>query len=127
MFRLALPIILQNLVTTSLALVDTFMVGMLGEGPLAGVTNANTPIFVVLLLIFGVQSGSTVLISQYWGRRDEEAINRVLGVGIYVAGALSTLFALVLCFGSGPFMALFCNDAEVAAYAAQYGRIVGFS
>ena len=102
MFRLALPIILQNLVTTSLALVDTFMVGMLGEGPLAGVTNANTPIFVVLLLIFGVQSGSTVLISQYWGRRDEEAINRVLGVGIYVAGALSTLFALVLCFGSGP-------------------------
>ena len=86
MFRLALPIILQNLVTTSLALVDTFMVGMLGEGPLAGVTNANTPIFVVLLLIFGVQSGSTVLISQYWGRRDEEAINRVLGVGIYVAG-----------------------------------------
>ncbi len=127
MFRLALPIILQNLVTTSLALVDTFMVGMLGEGPLAGVTNANTPIFVVLFLIFGVQSGSTVLISQYWGRRDEEAINRVLGVGIYVAGALSTLFALVLCFGSGPFMALFCNDAEVAAYAAQYGRIVGFS
>lgn len=127
MFRLALPIILQNLVTTSLALVDTFMVGMLGEGPLAGVTNANTPIFVVLLLIFGVQSGSTVLISQYWGRRDQEAINRVLGVGIYVAGVLSTLFALLLCFWSGPFMALFCNDPEVAAYAAQYGRIVGFS
>lgn len=127
MFRLALPIILQNLVTTSLALVDTFMVGALGEGPLAGVTNANTPIFVVLLLIFGVQSGSTVLISQYWGRRDEEAINRVLGVGIYVAGALSALFALVLCFWSEPFMALFCNDGEVAAYAAQYGRIVGFS
>lgn len=127
MFRLALPIILQNLVTTSLALVDTFMVGALGEGPLAGVTNANTPIFVVLLLIFGVQSGSTVLISQYWGRRDEEAINRVLGVGLYVAGVLSTLFALVLFFWSGPFMALFCNDGEVAAYAAQYGRIVGFS
>lgn len=127
MFRLALPIILQNLVTTSLALVDTFMVGMLGEGPLAGVTNANTPIFVVLLLIFGVQSGSTVLISQYWGRRDEDAINRVLGVGLYVAGILSTLFALLLCFWSEPFMALFCNDPEVAAYAAQYGRIVGFS
>ena len=122
MFRLALPIILQNLVTTSLALVDTFMVGMLGEGPLAGVTNANTPIFVVLLLIFGVQSGSTVLISQYWGRRDEEAINRVLGVGIYVAGALSTLFALVLCFGSGPFMALFCyafNSVTQVYIAAQ--------
>lgn len=127
MFRLALPIILQNLVTTSLSLVDTFMVGALGEGPLAGVTNANTPIFVVLLLIFGVQSGSTVLISQYWGRRDEEAINRVLGVGIYVAGTLSTLFALLLFFRSGPFVALFCNDPEVAAYAAQYGRIVGFS
>ena len=127
MFRLALPIILQNLVTTSLALVDTFMVGALGEGPLAGVTNANTPIFVVLLLIFGVQSGSTVLISQYWGRRDQESINRVLGVGLYVAGVLSALFAVFLFFWSEPFMALFCNDGEVTAYAAQYGRIVGFS
>ena len=66
--RLALPILLQNLCTTLLGLIDTFMVGALGEAPLAAVTLANVPVFVIQLVIFGLQSGSSVLISQYWGK-----------------------------------------------------------
>ena len=63
---LAAPIVLQNLITSTLAMADTFMVGMLGELPMAAVTLANIPLFVVQLFIFGVQSGSSVLASQYW-------------------------------------------------------------
>ena len=65
---LAAPIVLQNLITSTLAMADTFMVGMLGELPMAAVTLANIPLFVVQLFIFGVQSGSSVLASQYWGK-----------------------------------------------------------
>ena len=68
LFLLALPLILQNLITTSLGFVDTFMVGMLGEAPMAAVTLANIPIFVVLLMVFGMQSGASVLISQFYGK-----------------------------------------------------------
>ena len=124
---LAFPLILQNLITDSLALMDTFMIGMLGEAPLAGVTLANIPIFVVILMTFGFQSGSAVLISQFWGKKDEKSICRVMGIAMYVAGALTFLFALVLLFVPGPFMSLFGNDPEVIAVAARYGRIVGFS
>ena len=38
LLSLALPILFQNLITNSLGLVDTFMVGTMGQGPLAGVT-----------------------------------------------------------------------------------------
>ena len=62
---LALPILIQNLITNSLGLVDTFMVGTLGEGPLAGVTLANIPVFVIQLMMFGIQSGPAGPISQY--------------------------------------------------------------
>lgn len=127
MVRLAIPIILQNLITNSLALVDTFMIGMLGEEQLAGVTLANIPIFVVQLLVFGIQSGSTVLISQYWGKRDTEAINRVIGIGFYIAGGITALFALLMFFMPAPFMSLFGNDAQVVAVAARYARIAGLS
>ena len=41
---LAVPIILQNLITSTLAMADTFMVGMLGEVPMAAVTLANIPL-----------------------------------------------------------------------------------
>lgn len=124
---LSLPIVLQNLVTTSLAMVDTFMVGMLGETPLAAVTLANLPIFVIQLLVFGIQSGSAVLISQYWGKKDTDSINRVIGVAAFVAGGISVLFALTLFFFPAQVMGLLTNDTGLRDIAAQYGRIVGFS
>lgn len=124
---LSLPIVLQNLVTTSLALVDTFMVGMLGEAPLAAVTLANLPISVIQFVVFGIQSGSSVLISQYWGKKDLDSINRVVGVSAFVAGGVSVLFALALFFFPTQIMGLLTNDAVLRDIAAEYGRIVGFS
>ena len=75
LFLLALPLILQNLITTSLGFVDTFMVGLLGNTELSAVTAANSPIFLVQVIIFGLLSGLTVLVSQYWGKGDTNAIN----------------------------------------------------
>ncbi len=127
LLALALPILLQNLITNSLGLVDTFMVGTMGQGPLAGVTLANIPVFVVQLMMFGIQSGSSVLISQYWGKGDMKAINRVMGIGMYAAGAIGLGFALIMGLFPNQFMSLFGKDAHVIATAARYARIVGWS
>lgn len=124
---LCIPIVLQNLVTTSLAMVDTFMVGMLGETPLAAVTLANLPIFVIQFVVFGIQSGSAVLISQYWGREDTDSINRVVGVSAMVAGGIAILFALALLLWPTQIMGMLTNDDTLRDVAAQYGRIVGIS
>ena len=124
---LAIPIILQNLITNSLGLLDTFMVGRLGETPMAAVTLANIPIFVIQLMTFGLQSGASVLISQFHGKGDERSINEVLGIGFYVAGGLTLVFGCIMFFFPLPFMSLFGNDAGVVALAAQYARIVAFS
>jgi len=128
LIKLSVPIVLQNLVIHSLGLVDTFMVGRLpGEIPMAAVTLANVPIFVMQLIVFGLQSGASVLISQYWGKKDTDAINRVLGIGIYAGAAVSIPFALVMFFFPASFMGLFSNNAPLVAVAAGYARIVGFS
>ena len=127
LLALALPILFQNLITNSLGLVDTFMVGTMGQGPLAGVTLANIPVFVVQLMMFGIQSGSSVLISQYRGKGDLQSINRVMGIGMYAAGAIGLAFALVMGFLPERFMGLFGNDPAVVATAARYARIVGWS
>ena len=111
--RLALPILLQNLCTTLLGLIDTFMVGALGEAPLAAVLVANIPVFVIQLVIFGLQSGSSVLISQFWGKGDTESINRVIGLGCYVAGAISLAFASVMFFLPEQLMGLLTDNQEL--------------
>lgn len=79
---LMLPMILQNFVTNFMALADNFMVGGLSQVALSAVTVANTPFFVLMLVCFGTQSGAAVLVAQYHGKGDLEAINRVLGVGL---------------------------------------------
>ena len=124
---LALPIVLQNLITSTLAMADTFMVGLLGELPMAAVALANIPLFMVQMFIFGVQSGATVLFSQYWGRQKMDDIQRVMGVAVWCVGTVALAVALLLWTAPEPFLSLFGDDPAIVALGAKYGRIAGFS
>ena len=84
LFRLTAPIALQNLITFSLGLIDTFMVSRLSNEAMAAVTTANVPVFLLISIVFGVQSGVGILISQYWGKKDMENISRAMGVAAYL-------------------------------------------
>ncbi len=126
-WMLALPIILQNLITTSLGFVDTFMVGLLGQSELSAVTAANTPIFLVQIIIFGLLSGLAVLVSQYWGKHDTEAINRCMGIALYTGVSLAALIALALFLVPRQVMALVTDNALLIQLGAPYLRIVGIS
>ena len=62
---IALPVALQGMLNTIVNLVDTMMIGQLGETTIAAVGLANKVFFVFSLLVFGVASGSGVLAAQY--------------------------------------------------------------
>ena len=124
---LAAPIVLQNLITSTLGMADTFMVGMLGEVPMAAVTLANIPLFVIQTLIFGMQSGSSVLMNQYWGKQDMQSINRVMGVAMWAASLITAVFVVVMVFWPVQFLGLFGNQPEVIRMAADYGQVAVIS
>ena len=65
--KLALPISLQNLLVSSFAMVDSFMVGTLGEEALAAVGMAGKLSWLLNLVLFGFNSGAAVFIAQFWG------------------------------------------------------------
>ncbi|NLB29364.1 MAG: MATE family efflux transporter [Clostridiales bacterium] len=119
--------ILQNLITSSAGLVDTMMVGTLGQDSLSGVSLANTPFFVAMLFVFGLQSGGSVLISQYWGKNDARTVNRVMGISWYFACIISTLFAAVVFFFPEQVMSITTDKPELLEVAVRYGRVVAFS
>lgn len=127
LITLAVPIVLQNIVNMSLSLMDTFMVGALGESELSGVTLANSLFFVLSLFVFGIQSGSSVLISQYWGKGDTATINRVMGLGMYCSGAVTLIAAFAFTFFPVQILSITSDNAELVEIAAEYARIVAFS
>lgn len=124
---LSLPIILQNIITTSLGFADIFMVGLLGNAEMAAATAANVPVFIIQVVIFGFQSGMAVLVSQYWGRGDTDSINRCLGVALYAVTGFSTLLALITFLFPAQVLRLITPNEELVDLAVRYIQIVGFS
>ena len=127
LFLLTLPVVLQNLVTTSLGLVDTFMVGMVGDIEMAAVTAANTPIFVLQCIIFGMQSGLGILVSQYWGHRDMENIRRSTNVAFLMVFLLTLLTSAAALLFPEQIMLLVTDNLQLVPVGAGYLRIVACS
>lgn len=124
---ITVPIALQNLLSNVLNLVDTLMIGRLGETPVAAVGLANKVFFVFTLLMFGINSGSGVLASQYWGKRELLNIRRVLRMSLFIAVGGSLLFLIpgILC--PKLVMSIFTPEKNTIAIGALYLGIIAFS
>ena len=127
LWTLAAPMILQNIITTSLGFADTFMVGLLGNAEMAAVTAANVPVFIIQIVIFGFQSGMAVLVSQYWGKGDIDNINRCMGVALYAVTGFSATLALITFFFPAQVLGLITPNPELIALGTRYIQLVGFS
>ena len=124
---LALPVAIQNVLTSSFQLVDTMMVSRLGDVTLSAVGMAAQWGWLGFVLIFGLCSGMSVFVSQYWGVKDYKGIRRVLGIGLLGGLAFSMVFLLVALCAPGWVLRLFNRDEAVIAAGCQYLRIVCFS
>lgn len=124
LFTLAIPIILQNLISFSVSMADSVMLGFVGQDEMAAVTLANSAFFVINLLIFGFQSGESVMISQYWGKGDKKSISRILGVAWMCVLTVTISFSAFAIFNPNAIMRLFTNEAHLIEKGARYVRAV---
>lgn len=127
LLKLSMPIVLQNLITFSLGLIDTFMVSQLGNAEMAAVTAANVPVFLLISIVFGVQSGLGILASQYWGKKDMRSISRAIGVASMVGMAVAAVLAAILFFFPVEVMDLLSNKHELSVLGAPYLQLIGIS
>ncbi len=124
MLAVALPIVVQNLVSASLHIIDGVMIGQLGDAPYAAVTQANRYTFVFQLFLFGVGSGCGILFSQYWGKRDVSVMRQVMGLCLRLTLLLATAFAGLAIISPETVAGLFLPRGESFGYAVDYLRIV---
>ena len=96
LLKLALPVMIQNFLGSFLNMVDTVMVGRLGEFEIAAVGIANQYFFFYHMILIGICSGCGVFISQFWGKRDITNIRRFVGLGI-----VSSLIVSLILLPSG--------------------------
>ena len=63
LIQLSVPIMLQNLLSSSVSFVDTMMIGLVSENALAAVGLANQMFFLIVLFYFGVSSGAAIFVA----------------------------------------------------------------
>lgn len=127
LMMLALPMAAQNLLTYAVGLVDSIMVGALGEAQLSAVTVANQPFFLFMMVIFGLSSGAGAMISQYWGMQDKDTISRLFGLTMRLSMLVGVVMTVLVLLLPEQVMRLYTNEAEVIAYGVRYLRVVGYS
>ncbi len=127
MLKIALPIMIQNLVTSSLNMADTIMVGKLGEVEIASVGIANQYFFLFTMILTGLCGGCSVFISQYWGKKDFANIKRMLGLGLVSALFVSIVFMVAGFISTDTIISLFNRDSIVIDLGGKYLFIVLFS
>ncbi|WP_410470485.1 MATE family efflux transporter [Clostridium sp.] len=124
---IAIPITFQLFLNTTLNFIDILMIGSLGETTIAAVGLANKVFFVFSLLLFGICSGSSILTSQYFGKKDIKSIRRVLGISL-VIGLIGSIFFVIpgiLC--PKLVMNIFIPSTNTIAIGASYLAIVAIS
>lgn len=124
---LAIPIALQNLLSASFSLVDTFMVAKLGGDHLAAMGMAGQWSWLLNIFIFGLVSGTSLFIAQYWGIKDIHSIRRTSGIAITSAIIFATLFTVIGAARPQIIISVFSRTPEIVGYGSDYLRIASFS
>ena len=127
LFRIGIPVLIQQILSIGLNLVDTIMVGKVSENALAAVGAANQIYFIYSVGIFGILSGAAVYAVQYWGLRDIVSLRKILGID-YLMCILVTVPTVALALLAAPkLILLFSDEPEVVALGTDYMQIVCFS
>lgn len=125
--NIAIPIALQNLITFSVSMADTVMVGRLGEINLSAVAIANHLQFILMVLIFGVGGGASVMASQYYGKKDIDSIHKVMSIMYRLCIIITIIFILIAIFIPKQFMNIYTTDKEVILQGIKYLKILSIS
>lgn len=122
----ALPIILQNLITNFVAMLDIVMVGQLHTAQISAVTISNNNLlFIFNLCMFGCASSAGIFTTQFHGSDDQEGIRHTFRFKFISCALLTVVAAAIFYFGSDTLVGLYLKgegDPVLAADTLFYGR-----
>ena len=121
---LALPLIGQNLITSSLNFLDNIMIGHLGETSIAAVGLANQYYLMFFLTTSAVSVGGSVLISQFWGKKEIHNIKKFAGIGLLLSLLSAIFFTSIAIIFPEFIIELFNKNDVVVLKGASYLKAV---
>lgn len=127
LFVVSIPIIIQNLIGSSLNMIDTLMIGRLGEIEIAAVGIANQIYLLILWGLTGICSGGMIFISQFWGKKDVENIRKMLALILMIGTIFSFTVIIAIEVFPNRIIGFFTDSEEVIVAGVAYIRVVAIT
>lgn len=127
-FHTAVPIVIQQLVTSFVSMLDNIMVGQVGTLQMSAVSIANQLLNIFMLAIFGTVTGAGIYGAQFAGKEDWDNDRKVLRFKLVLAGLITIGFISVYGFFGKQLLGTFMNSdtnspadiAKTMGYASSY-------
>ena len=125
--KIAGPSALEALLVGLIGAVDTMMVGTVGNGAIAAVGITIQPKFVLLAIIFSLNTGIIAVTARRKGQADQIEANRTMRAGIIICTVISFLMAFLGYLFAKPILLLSGAEVTYLPDAITYFRIIMFS
>lgn len=123
-FPIFFPIAVRNITNSLVSIVDVLMLGRLDDVALSGASFANQFSLIVSLTLSGLTSGASVMIAQYWGRKDKNTIERIIAIALRFSFSIVTVFFMLSAFFPRMLMSFYTNDTQIIDAGVTYLRCV---
>ncbi len=127
MRRIAIPIIIQQLMFAALNMLGVIFVGQKGDASVAAVGLAGQIAFLLNLVHFGIISGAAMFTAQFWGKRDIPNLRRVLGLCLMLAVSASLVFFTLSQLFPSQILRIYSKDPAVIALGTGYIRVFSWT
>ena len=127
MWKLALPIALQNLMLAAVAACDALMLGRVAQAEMTAVSLAAQIQFVQNMFLMAATSAGSILGAQYFGKGDLRTVRELFSLILRVCGLIALVTFAACEFAPGLLMRMFTHDAELIELGSVYLRIAGWS
>lgn len=122
---IAVPMILQNLITSFVSMLDNIMVGQIGTAQMSGVSIVNQFIFIFNITIFGAISGPSIFGAQFFGKGDHEGQRDTFRFRVLESIVLTVIFMFVYRIFDRQLISLYLakdGSPELIEQTLGYGR-----
>lgn len=120
---LIIPVVMQSIINQGVNMMDTVMVGKLGEVAISASSLANQFYQIFQLLCMGLSAAGLVLASQYWGAGEKDTVKRVYDLIMQLVIIIGTAFAIVTAIAPEGIMRIYTPDEDVIREGAKYLRV----
>ena len=124
---IAIPIALQNLLTTTGSMVDTMMIAPLGELSVGAVGLCAQFSSLMFSGYWGFMGGGMLFFAQYYGAKDDGGVNRAYGMTLICMMADAVVFSALALFFPEFVMRVYTDKPAIQEIGVQYLRVVGFA